>query len=132
MAGLVATSADIGNSNFMAGNYIFNHPGNANAVISNAGNITTADAGLVAFVAPNVSNAGLIQAKLGKVQLGSGDSFTLDLYGDGLINLQASPAITQQIVSNSGVIQANGGTVTLTAAAAAAHGQQPHQHERRH
>ena len=120
VAGLVATSVDIDNNNFMAGNYTFNHPGNANAAISNAGSITTADAGLVAFVAPNVSNAGLIQAKLGKVQLGSGDSFTLDLYGDGLINLQASPAVTQQIVSNSGVIQANGGTVTLTAAAAAA------------
>ena len=120
VAGLVATSADIDNNNFMAGNYTFNHPGIPNATVSNAGSITTADAGLVAFVAPNVSNAGLIQAKLGKVQLGSGDSFTLDLYGDGLINLQASPAITQQIVSNSGVIRANGGTVTLTAAAAAA------------
>ena len=118
VAGLVATSADIDNTNFMAGNYTFNHPGNPNATISNAGSITTADAGLVAFVAPNVSNAGLIQAKLGKVQLGSGDSFTLDLYGDGLINLQASAAVTQQIVSNSGVIQTNGGTVTLTAAAA--------------
>ena len=62
--------------------------------------------------------SGLIRAKLGKVQLGSGDSFTLDLYGDGLINLQASPAVTQQIVTNSGTIQANGGQVPLTAAAA--------------
>ena len=55
---------------------------------------------------------------LGKVQMGSGDSFSLDLYGDGLINLQASPAITQQLVSNSGTIQANGGKVLLTTAAA--------------
>ena len=118
VAGLVATSADIDNNNFMAGNYTFNHPGNANAVICNAGSITIADAGLVAFVAPNVSNAGVINARLGKVQLGSGDTFALDLYGDGLISLAASPAVTQQLVANSGTIQANGGQVMLTAAAA--------------
>jgi filamentous hemagglutinin family protein len=118
VAGLVATTANISDGNFMAGDYTFSHPGNPNATVSNAGSITTADAGLVAFVAPNVSNAGLIEAKLGKVQLGSGDTFALDLYGDGLISLQAGSAVTQQIVNNSGVIQANGGTVTLTAAAA--------------
>ena len=118
VGGLVVSTANISDSNFMAGNYKFDQPGNSNAMISNAGSITTQDAGLVAFVAPSVSNAGVINAKLGKVQLGSGDSFTLDLYGDGLINLAASPAVTQQIVANSGTIQANGGTVTLTAAAA--------------
>ncbi len=61
---------------------------------------------------------GIITAQLGKVQLASGDTFTLDLYGDGLINLQASPAITQQLVTNSGTIDAEGGQVLLTAAAA--------------
>lgn len=118
VAGLLATSSDIDNDRFMAGDYSFNHPGNANAIVSNAGTITVQDAGLTAFVAPNISNAGLIQAKLGKVQLASADSFTVDLYGDGLINLQASSAVTQQIVANSGVIQANGGQVLLTTAAA--------------
>lgn len=118
VAGLVATTANIADSDFMAGNYNFTQPGNANSTVSNAGQITVQQAGLVAFVAPNVSNSGTITAKLGQVQLASGDSFTLDLYGDGLINLQASPAVTQQIVSNSGTIQANGGQVLLTAAAA--------------
>jgi len=118
VGGLLATTAGINDTNFMNGNYIFDQAGNPNATIRNSGIITIADGGLAALVGPNVSNDGLIQAKLGKVQLGSGDTFTLDLYGDGLINLQASPAMTQQIVSNSGVIQADGGSVELTPAAA--------------
>ena len=118
VGGVVATSSDITDSNFMSGVYDFFAGSNPNATIGNAGNIV-ADNGLVALVGPNVINNGVIEATLGKVQLGSGDSFTLDLYGDGLINLQASPAITQQIVSNSGTITANGGKVLLTTAAAA-------------
>ena len=81
--------------------------------------ITIADGGMAALVGPNVTNDGLIQAKLGKVELGSGDTFTLDLYGDGLINLQASPAITQQLVQQQRHrSHADGGKVLMTAAAA--------------
>lgn len=118
VAGLVATSANISDSNFMSGQYVFDIPGSANASITNAGSITVADMGLVAFVAPGISNSGTITARLGKVQLGSGDTFTLDLYGDGLINLAASPAITSQLIDNSGTISADGGQVLLSAAAA--------------
>jgi hypothetical protein len=77
-----------------------------------------AEGGLVAFVAPNVVNNGLIQARLGKVQLASGDTFALDLYGDGLINLEASDTLTSQLVRNGGIIAAEGGKVLMTAAAA--------------
>jgi filamentous hemagglutinin family protein len=115
---MVVTSSDIEDDRFMAGDYRFDKPGNAGAMIINNGLITAADAGLVSFVAPNVVNNGLIQAKLGTVQLASGDSFTIDLYGDGLINLEASDALTSQIVSNSGVISASGGRIVMTAAAA--------------
>ncbi len=118
VGGLLATSSDISNSNFMAGNYRFTKPGSATATISNAGTLTAASGGVITLAGPNVSNSGIITASLGKVQLASGDAFTLDLYGDGLINLQASPAITQQLVSNSGTINAQGGQVLLTAAAA--------------
>jgi len=118
VGGLLASSSDISNNNFMNGNYAFTNPGNPNATISNAGDIKVADGSLAALVGPNVTNSGLIQAKLGKVQLASGDSFTVDLYGDGLLNLQASPQISKQLVANSGKIVANGGTVLLTTAAA--------------
>jgi filamentous hemagglutinin family protein len=117
VAGLLATTADISNSNFMAGNDVFDQPGSPTASIINQGNITVQEAGLAAFVAPNLVNSGTITARLGKVQLASGDTFTLDTYGDGLISLAVSDQVTQQLVQNSGTISANGGTVQLTAAA---------------
>ncbi len=46
------------------------------------------------------------------------NQFALDLYGDGLINLQASGVMQQQLVSNSGAIIADGGSVLLTVGAA--------------
>ena len=118
VGGLLATTSDIDNGLFMSGDYTFTHPGNPLASIFNSGHIQIADGGIAALVGPNVTNDGLIEARLGKVQLGSGDTFTLDLYGDGLINLAASPSITSQLVSNSGSILADGGSVLLTAAAA--------------
>jgi filamentous hemagglutinin family protein len=119
VGGLLATTSNIRNNDFMAGNYHFTPGGNAGASVSNAGSITVAQGGLAALVAPSVANSGTITATLGKVQLGAGDTYTLDLYGDGLINFQASPALTSQLVANSGTIAANGGSVTLTTGAAA-------------
>lgn len=117
VAGMVATTADIRNENFMAGNYNFDIPGNPNARIVNQGLITAHDAGLVGLVAPNVENSGIISARLGKVSLASGDTFTLDMYGDNLINVAVSDDVAQQIVSNTGTIEAAGGTISMTAAA---------------
>lgn len=118
VGGLLATTANISDSNFMNGNYVFDVAGNHAASIVNDGSITVADAGFAALVAPVVRNNGVIQAKLGTVNLSSGDTFAVDLYGDGLINLEASAALQQQLISNSGLIEANGGSVFLTAAAA--------------
>lgn len=115
--GLVATTADIANDKFMAGGTHFDKPGNPNATITNAGTITAKEAGLVGLVAPNVVNSGVITAKLGRVQLASGDTTTVDLYGDGLLEVKASDALTSQLVEHSGVINAEGGTIALTAAA---------------
>ena len=116
--GLIATTADIDNDKFMAdGPLKFNKPGNPNASIVNSGQITAKDAGLVGFVAPNVENFGVIQAKLGRVQLASGDTATVDLYGDGLMQVSVSDAVKSQLVSNTGVLNADGGKVALTAAA---------------
>jgi hypothetical protein len=66
-----------------------------------------------------VLNSGIITAKLGTIQLASGDTFTVDLYGDNLMSVQASPALQSQLVQNTGKLKAAGGTIALTAAAAA-------------
>ena len=115
--GLIATTSDITNADFMAGNMRFNIPGNPNAAVVNAGNISAKDAGLVALVAPNVANHGVITAKFGRVELASGDSFMVDLYGDGLYELKVSDKVLSQLVSNTGSIRAEGGTIAITAAA---------------
>ena len=115
---LVATTSDLENDvAFMAGGPAkFTKAGNPNASIINAGTITAREAGLIGLVAPNVENKGIIQAKLGKVQLASGDIHTIDLAGDGLIQLEVSDQVFTQSVKNTGTIQADGGDVLMTAA----------------
>jgi len=116
--GIIATTADINNDDYMVGKLEFNIPGNPDATIENEGLITAKEAGLVGIVAPNVLNSGIIKAKLGKVQLASGDAFALDLYGDGLYSIKVSDDVLSQLVTNTGQITAEGGTIAITAAAA--------------
>lgn len=116
--GLIATSSDISsNSDFMNGILKFTKPGDPNASIVNNGSITAGEAGLVGLVAPNVINNGVISAKLGRVELASGDVFAVDLYGNGLMGIEVSDAVTSQTVTNTGTINADGGTIAITAAA---------------
>ena len=119
VGGLLATTADIVSNRFLTGDGRFDIAGNPRASIVNDGTINIRNTGLAALIAPTVINNGTITAELGKVQLGSGDTFSLDLYGDGLIRLEASDAVLDQLVDNSGRINVDGGQVKLTAAAAA-------------
>ena len=126
-AGLVVSAAGITTQNFMAGRMVFNQAAHAGAKIVNNGTLTIRQAGLAALVAPQVANAGLIQARLGRVILGGAAAYTLDLYGDGLLALNVTNQVTAvtignrsvaALVTNEGVILADGGTVMLTAQAA--------------
>ena len=132
VGGLLATTHDIKNSDFMAGNYSFNGSGNSHASIVNAGSITATSGGFAALVAPGVRNSGTITATLGTVGLTAGNGFTLDMYGDKLITLAVGESIAKQVVdvatmqplsslvTNTGKLSANGGKVQITAAAAKA------------
>ena len=113
--GLMATTSDIDNADFMAGRMNFTAPGGAVGSIVNNGTISVAEGGLLAFVAPHVRNAGVINARLGRVELAAGEHFTLDLYGDDLIKVAVSDKLARQLVENSGEIIADGGVVSLTA-----------------
>jgi filamentous hemagglutinin family protein len=129
-AGFLATTNDIKNADFMAGRYDFNIPGRPDASIVNHGRITATSGGFAALVAPGVRNTGTITATLGTVALASGNSFTLDMYGDKLITLAVGDSVASKVidvstgkplkslVSNEGKIRANGGRVELIAAAA--------------
>ena len=65
-----------------------------------------------------MTNTGVIEAKMGRVALGAGEIFTVDLYGDGLVSLAASDKLREARVEQQGGIQAEGGTVVLTTAEA--------------
>jgi len=122
--GLMVSAAGISNQNFMAGVMAFDQPAQPNAKVENQGNITIKQAGLAALVAPRVANSGMISARLGHVVLAGAKTATLDLYGDGLLSLDVTNQVTQApsgataLVTNTGVIVADGGTVQLTARAA--------------
>ncbi|MDQ6216762.1 two-partner secretion domain-containing protein, partial [Achromobacter insolitus] len=129
VGGLVATTANINDKDFLAGNYKFNQPSSKRgAMIVNEGTISIKDSGLAALVAPAVRNSGVIEAKLGRVALAGAKTVTVDFHGDGLLSFDATSAVADlpkdadgkpvsALVANNGVIRADGGTVLMTARA---------------
>jgi filamentous hemagglutinin family protein len=126
---LVVSAAGIDPKNFMAGTMVFDQAPKPGARIVNQGTLTAGKAGLVGLVAPSVANSGVITARMGHVVLAGAEAATLDLYGDGLISLDVTKQVTTlpmgpdgkpvtALVTNTGLIRADGGTVQLTAAAA--------------
>ena len=127
VGGLVATTANIRDEDFLANRLNFDQASsNLNASVRNEGRITIANQGLAALVAPSVQNAGVIEARLGKVALGGAHTFSLDFQGDGLLSFSPGAALSiapdaegnaQPLVSNTGHLLADGGTVQLAASA---------------
>jgi filamentous hemagglutinin family protein len=124
VAALIATTADITNQNFINGRMVFDGAPRPGARVENRGSITVADQGLAALVGPVAANSGSIRARLGRVALAGGEAFTLDLAGDGLLALDvtrqvsAAPSGATSLVTQSGTLAAEGGSVLLTARAA--------------
>ncbi|MDO8653313.1 MAG: YDG domain-containing protein [Undibacterium sp.] len=117
VGGLVASTLNIADSDFMAGTYKFS--GTASGTVLNQGSISTnADGGYIALMGANVGNDGVISAKLGTVALAAGKAITLDLAGDGLVNITVNQGTLNSLVQNGGLIQADGGQVLLTTQAA--------------
>lgn len=112
---LVATSTDGTDSDVLAGK--FTQAGNQSASIVNRGAIVASRGGLVALVAPNVTNAGTVNAKFGTVALGAANKFTVDFTGDGLVSFAAQGDVVGNArVTNTGRLA--GANVSLTARAA--------------
>ncbi|MHB8709539.1 MAG: two-partner secretion domain-containing protein, partial [Desulfuromonadales bacterium] len=114
VGGLVASTLNMTDSDFMAGNYKFSGTG---GTVLNQGTIN-ASGGYVALLGANVGNDGTILARLGTVTLAAGNAITLDVAGDGLLNVTVNQGAVNALVQNGGLIQADGGRVLLTAQAA--------------
>lgn len=119
VGGLVASTLNITDNDFLNGNYVFTGKGrnSENAGVINAGTITAIDGGAVALLGGSVSNTGIIRAQLGKVVLGAGNKLSLDFAGDGLLALRVDESALNALVENHGAIVADGGQVLLTAKA---------------
>jgi filamentous hemagglutinin family protein len=120
----VGSTLDIKDADFLAGRYKFSGNGASAGVINN-GHINVSDGGFAALLGGQVSNNGVIAARLGKVGLGAGEQATLDLSGDGFLSVTVPSSelghMTRAdgaLVSNKGKINADGGTVFLSAATA--------------
>ena len=116
VSGLVASTANINVDRFMAGDTRLDLLGAGGGSVVNEGQITVREGGLAAFVAPHVRNNGTIRAKVGKVAMAAGETFTLDLAGDRLIEigLGADGAKAEQL----GQVVAEGGVIEISAKAA--------------
>ncbi|MEO1688386.1 MAG: filamentous hemagglutinin N-terminal domain-containing protein, partial [Pseudomonadota bacterium] len=119
VGGLLVTTADIENDAFMRGEMKFDKPGMPGAAIVNEGTITFGDAGLAGFVAPEVVNRGVIEGKVGRIVMAGKESFSVDISGDGMFEIDvadAAPAPGAKVM-NFGKLAAEGGTIVLSASA---------------
>lgn len=114
--GLVASTLDIKNEDFLAGTYVFS--GSSSAAIVNRGNITAKDGGYVSLMGKTVSNQGVITATLGTVSLNAGSKITLNFDGNSLVDVSIDQGVMNALVENRQLIKADGGKVIMTAKAA--------------
>lgn len=119
VGGLVASTLNIKDGEFLNGNYRFTRDG-ALGSLDNQGGLVAADQGYIALLAPKVSNGGVIAARFGTVALAAGDAVTLGLQGAGLarlLSLRVEPATVNALVENHQAIRTEGGNILLSARA---------------
>ncbi|WP_123725838.1 filamentous hemagglutinin N-terminal domain-containing protein, partial [Pseudomonas protegens] len=85
VGGLVATTRNISDADFKAGNYKFS--GTAATEVVNRGSIIAADGGSVALLGAKVRNEGTINAQNGRVALAAGNGFTVSFDDNQLLDL---------------------------------------------
>ena len=114
VGGIVATTHQLSDSDYLAGRTLFSRNGSSAAVI-NEGNITTAIAGYAALLAPEVRNDGVILARQGTVALASGEGIALQFEGSSLIGMTVTPSTIASLVQNQRAVLAPGGLIILSA-----------------
>ncbi|MEQ9727307.1 YDG domain-containing protein [Pseudomonas sp. WHRI 8822A] len=117
VGGLVASSLQISDQDFLAGKTTLNGGAGAGAVL-NQGTVNAAQGGVVALIGPQVGNSGTISTPGGSTVLAAGDRVSLDFQGDGLVGVNVERGVFDAAVRNEGHISADGGMVALSARSA--------------
>ncbi|MGL9719545.1 two-partner secretion domain-containing protein [Symbiopectobacterium sp.] len=117
--GFVASTLDIKDEDFLKWKRQFTGNGNS-AEVSNAWVISVGRGGYAALLGGSVKNDGLINVPVGKVGLGAAEKATLDLSGDGFLQVAvpSTSGVKEALIQNNGTVSANGGAVIMTAATA--------------
>lgn len=118
VGGLLATTLNIRDSDFLAGRYLFTRgDAAARAEVINAGLIRAREGGYVVLAGDYAANRGVIEARLGTILLGSANQMTLDIHGDSLVSYAMNERNLTELagVANSGQLMADGGRVVMTA-----------------
>ncbi len=110
VGGLVASTLNMTDGDFMNGKYVFAKNGNAGSVV-NQGTITAGDHAVL--IGPQVRNEGVIAARV--AALAAGDKVSLDFSGDKLLNVTVDTGAVGGSAVNTGTITADGGLVLMTA-----------------
>ncbi len=110
VAGLVATSLNLSDADFLAGRHRFSNDPNAQAV-RNAGNISAQQGGEIWLIAPNVENSGVINAPNGEILLAAGASVELTNSLDP--NLRVNITAPAGDATNVGQLVASAGRLGL-------------------
>jgi filamentous hemagglutinin family protein len=112
VAGLVASTLDLSNADFLAGRLRFTEVPGAGSVV-NQGYIATGPGGQVYLVGPSVSNSGIITTPKGEVVLAAGHS--VELVNPGTPNLRVEITAAENEARNLGSIVAEAGRVGIYA-----------------
>ena len=112
VAGLVASTLNLSNSDFLAGHLRFTETTGAASVV-NQGTITTPSGGQVYLVAPNVQNSGIINSPQGEVMLAAGKS--VEIVDSATPNLRVQIDAPDNQAVNVGQIIANSGKIGIYA-----------------
>lgn len=115
VGGIVASTLRMSNEDFMAGNFRLTEGPNARASVSNEGEIRVAEGGVLALIAPVVTNTGTLAAPQGSVLMAAADAVSVTLQDGSLVSYTLDKGNLQALVDNGGVIHAEGGHVVLTA-----------------
>ncbi len=121
VGGLVASTLNITDQNFMAGNYMFEgstRDGVTPGSVINRGHLHARGGGYISLLGHTVVNDGVITATLGTVAMASGEKITLNFGGDSLVDATIDTGTFNALVANHRLTKANGGTVIMTAKAA--------------
>ena len=106
VGGLIASTHNISNADFLAGNYLFSGVEGAMessmASILNEGVISTRDGGIAVLIADAIENRGTLEAPIGTVALAAGNQVSIGLSGDGLISLIIDEATAKEILDKDG------------------------------